>query len=190
MKNIFFVLIAGLFTGACGQQSAVAEHTVSDSSTTTAPAALLQYAYPVSMANWKLGDPLNTKAVLDMYSAWDKGDGKAVASFFADSAELDLPGAVRITLSKGQIESRFVKLRKMFGASTNHIVSAYALYNEEFEEDWVMVVSYNKWTYKDGVRDSMLYADNWRLKDGKVNYLTSLEEKPASALLKTLERGR
>jgi hypothetical protein len=61
------------------------------------------------------------------------------------------------------------------------------LYNEENNADWVMVMVYNKWTYNDGVRDSALYWDNWRLKDGRIVYLNSLAQAPPKTLLKTLE---
>jgi hypothetical protein len=46
---------------------------------------------------------------------------------------------------------------------------------------------YNKWTYNDGVRDSALFWENWRLKDGKIVYLNSLVQAPPKTLLKTLE---
>jgi len=32
----------------------------------------------------------------------------------------------------------------------------------------------------------MLYCDNWRLKDGKIVYLNSLENRPSKSLSKTL----
>ena len=50
-----------------------------------------------------------------------------------------------------------------------------------------MVMVYNKWTYNDGVKDSALYWENWRLKDGKIVYLNSLAQAPPKTLLKTLE---
>jgi hypothetical protein len=33
----------------------------------------------------------------------------------------------------------------------------------------------------------MLYFDNWRLKNGKIDYLNSLEQTPPKPLLKKLE---
>jgi hypothetical protein len=33
----------------------------------------------------------------------------------------------------------------------------------------------------------MLFFDNWRLKNGKINYLNSLEQKPPRQLLEKLE---
>ena len=154
---------------------------------TETPKALPEFAYPVDRTHWKIGDPANTKLILDMYQAWDQKDGGAVARFFADSATLDLPNAQRMDLNKDNVYERFSKARIQYDNTSNKIISAISLHNDDYNEDWVQIMTYNKWSYKDGVKDSMLYFDNWRLKNGKINYLNSLEQKPPKPLLKRLE---
>ena len=149
--------------------------------------SLPEFAYPVAMANWRMGDPNHTKTVLDVYKAWELKDSAVFADSFADSASMDMPDARRLNFTKGNAYKRLYNLRSKYNSITNKIVSAYALHNEENNADWVMIMVYNKWTYNNGVKDSALYWDNWRLKNGKIVYLNSLEQAPPKTLLKTLE---
>ena len=111
-----------------------------------------------------------------------------MASFYADSAKMDLPGGTRITLGNKDIYAHLKKARALYDTTYNHIISAYTLRNEDKNGDWVMVMTYNKWEYDDGFKDSTLYLDNWRVKDGKIVYLNSLEQTPPKAMLKRLEK--
>ena len=122
-----------------------------------------------------------------MYHAWDANDANTVAGFFADSASMDMPDGRRLVLNKDNVYEKFAKGRRQYANASNKIISAISLHNDDYDEDWVQVLTYNKWSYQDGVKDSSLYFDNWRLKNGKINYLNSLEQKPPRPLLKTLE---
>jgi hypothetical protein len=177
MKKIFFVALT-VFIFSCQDEK-------KEPGVVAKP--LPQFAYPVDRANWKIGDPANTKLVLDMYHAWDGNDANTVAGFFADSASMDMPDGRRLLLNKDNVYEKFAKGRKQYTDASNKIISAISLHNDDYNEDWVQVLTYNKWSYQDGVKDSSLYFDNWRLKNGKINYLNSLEQKPPRPLLKTLE---
>ena len=181
MKKLFFSALT-VFIFSCQEEKKEPEIVPTETSK-----ALPEFAYPVDRANWKIGDPNNTKLVLDMYRAWDSNDGNAVAGFFADSALLDLPNAQRMVLSKDNVYERFGKARKQYTNTSHKIISAISLHNDDLNEDWVQILSYNKWSYQDGARDSMLYFDNWRLKNGKIDYLNTLEQTPPKPLLKRLE---
>ena len=122
-----------------------------------------------------------------MYHAWDANDANTGAGFFADSASMDMPDGRRLLLNKDNVYEKFAKGRRQYADASNKIISAISLHNDDYDEDWVQVLTYNKWSYQDGVKDSSLYFDNWRLKNGKINYLNSLEQKPPRPLLKTLE---
>jgi hypothetical protein len=184
MKKIFYLALS-VFLFSCNDEKKEAENKTPV--TTTEPKPLPEFAYPVDRAHWSIGDPGNTKLVLDMYHAWDQKDGAAVAGFFADSANMDMPDARRLALNKSNVYEKFAKARSQYDNTSNKIISAVSLHNDEYNEDWVQVMTYNKWEYKDGVKDSMLYFDNWRLVNGKINYLNSLQQKPPKSLLKTLE---
>ena len=181
MKKIFYLVISVVLF-SCQDEKKEPEITP----TTESPKPLPEFAYPVERSHWNIGDPNNTKLVLDMYRAWDGNDANTVAGFFADSIALDMPDARRV-VAKGDVFERFAKARRQYTDASHRIISANSLHNDDYDEDWVQILSYNKWTYQDGVKDSMLYFDNWRLKNGKINYLTSLEQKPSRPVLKKLE---
>jgi ketosteroid isomerase-like protein len=182
MKKIFAITFF-VFLISCKDES----KTDTPAPVTETKKALPEFAYPVAMANWSMGDPDNTKTVLDLYLAWERKDSAVFAATFADSATMDMPDARRLTFTNGNAYKKLYDARCKYNSITNKIVSAYALHNDENNADWVMVMVYNKWTYNNGVKDSALYWDNWRLKDGKIVYLSSLEQAPPKTLLKTLE---
>jgi hypothetical protein len=182
MKKIFFVALT-VFIFSCQDEKKEPEVVATEEPSKALPA----FAYPVDRANWKIGDPGNTKLVLDMYHAWDANDANTVAGFFADSAAMDMPDARRLVLNKDNVYEKFSKSRRQYANASHKIISAISLHNDDYDEDWVQVLAYNKWSYQDGAKDSSLYFDNWRLKNGKINYLNSLEQKPPRQLLKTLE---
>jgi ketosteroid isomerase-like protein len=183
MKKIF-VSASLLFLLSCQDEK---KQTETPAPVTETKKTLPEFAYPVAMANWSMGDAANTKLVLDVYKAWEQKDSAVFAASFADSAVMDMPDARRISLTRGSAYVRLSKARSKYDSISNKIVAAYALHNDDQNTDWVMVMTYNKWIYKDGVKDSALYWDNWRLKDGKIVYLNSLEQAPPKTLLNTLE---
>ena len=182
MKKIFFAALT-VFIFSCQDEKKESE--IVPVTETSKP--LPEFAFPVDRSHWKIGDPYNTKLVLDMYHAWDANDANTVAGFFADSAMLDMPNALRIAVNKSNVYEKFGKARKQYTNTSHRIVSAISLHNDDLDEDWVQILSYNKWAYPDGVRDSMLYFDNWRLKNGKIEYMNTLEQTPPRPLLKKLE---
>ena len=190
MKRIFAVASFVFLISCKGKdekQTEIPTPAPAPETATEAKKALPEFAYPVAMANWTMGDPNHTKTVLNVYKAWEEKDSAVFAASFADSASMDMPDARRLTFTKGNAYKRLYNARSKYNSITNKIVSAYALHNEENNADWVMVMLYNKWTYNDGVRDSALFWENWRLQDGKIVYLNSLVQAPPKTLLKTLE---
>ena len=180
MKKIFYSALA-VFLFSCQDE----KPEVITSAETAKP--LPEFAYPVDRKDWTIGDPANTKLVLDLYHAWDANDANTVAGFFADSAVLDLPHALRKTVNKNDVYEKFGKARKQYTNTSHRIISAVSLHNNDLNEDWVQILCYNKWSYQDGGKDSMLYFDNWRLKNGKIEYLNTLDQTPPAPLLKKLE---
>ena len=70
--------------------------------------------------------------------------------------------------------------------SGNIPFSLISLHNKDLDQQWVIAWTWNKWRHADGSKDSMLYCDNFRLKDGKIVYLNSLQNQPSKSLSKTL----
>jgi ketosteroid isomerase-like protein len=145
------------------------------------------FDYPVLYKNWKIGDHDNTRLVLQMYKAWDKGSVRDVESLLDDTVTMDLPDGQRLTGAKDEMVADLLKRRKKYEYASNEILAAYPLVNTDNNDQWVNVLVYNKWMYNDRVRDSMLYQDLWKIKNGKITNLVSLEQKPSRPATKKLE---
>lgn len=167
---------------ACNQEEKKAEPAVVEDKP-----VMPQLPYAVTRLHWEMGNPANIKTVLDMYKTWDTKDPKSMAVYFADSVMMDMPDARRVTFSSKNASEKIKASRYQYGNISNDIVSAVSLHDQDRNEDWVFILTYNKWQYKEGGKDSMLFADHWRMKDGKINYLNSLEQSPSKQLLKRLE---
>ena len=136
MKRII-AITSFVFLISCNGQNE--KQTESEAPVTTQN-ALPEFAYPVAMANWRMGDPNHTKTVLDVYKAWEQQDSAVFAASFADSASMDMPDARRLTFTKGNAYKKLYNARSKYDSITNKIVSAYALHNEENDADWVIVM--------------------------------------------------
>jgi hypothetical protein len=109
-----------------------------------------------------------------------------MSTYFGDTTRFDLPDGRRFTISNNTIESTLRKWRKNYKETSNIPFSLISLHNKDMDQQWVIAWTWNKWRYVDGTKDSMLYCDNWRLKDGKIVYLNSAENQPSKSLSKTL----
>ena len=187
MKNVTITALL-LLLFSCNQQSKSSTETAgSDTAMAKAPEENV-FDYPVLNKHWKIGDHQNTRLVLQVYKAWD---GKAVndmEALLADTVIMDLPNGVRRSASNAETVKRLLKQRSTLLNASNEILAAYPLVNSDNNEEWVNVLTYNKWMYNDKSRDSMLYLDLWKIRDGKISYLLSLEQMPSHMGAKTLEK--
>jgi len=142
-------------------------------------------AYPVRYVNWEMGDFNNVVVVTNFYKLWDARQAEGIASSFADTVRLRLPEErSEIVVPNNQIVEKLIKNRSMYGYTSNDIVSAVSLRDKDTGEEWVMVTTYAKWKEKNGVRDSILYHDDWRIKNGKIDFLMSYNKLPTEEFLK------
>jgi hypothetical protein len=96
MKHLLFAALT-VFIFSCQDEKKEPEIVP----TAETPKALPEFAYPVDRKNWTIGDPGNTKLVLDMYHAWDGNDANTVAGFFADSASYGYARCTQVGFKQG-----------------------------------------------------------------------------------------
>ena len=143
------------------------------------------FAYPVRYTDWEIGNPDNIKTVIDFYYAWDHKDANKVAGLFADTVRLRIPtDREEIVVPNNQVNAKLAANRGMYDSTSNDIISAVSLHDKQSNEDWVMITTYNKWVNKDGKRDSVLYADSWQMKGGKIAFLMSFYKLPTDQFVK------
>jgi len=190
--KITLSLLCLFFIASCGQDKATdktTENTTEQApATSTEPQSLPPLTYPALYSNWEIGKRENVNTVLSLYKAWDESSVDNIKSLFADSVILDLPGGKRVTSSRDNITDILVKYRSAYKTTANQVISIYPLLNKETNDEWVSALLYNKWTYKDNARDSSLYQDLWKLQNGKIYYMLSLEQTPSRTGVKRLEK--
>ena len=186
MKRIAYSALL-VFLFSCGQNNKPSEAVSSDTAIAKAPEEKV-FDYPVLNKNWQIGNHDNTRLVLQVYKAWDGKDVEDMKALLADTVIMDMPNGVRRSASNAETVNRLLKQRKTLSSASNEILVAYPLVNKDNNEEWVNVLTYNKWMYKDKSRDSMLYLDLWKISNGKISYLLSLEQMPSRMGAKTLEK--
>ena len=135
-----------------------------------------------------MGNHENTRLVLQMYSAWDGKTVTGLREVLADSFIMELPGSVRHAAGKEVMVDKLVSYRQNYLSTKHDIVAIQPLLNKDNKEEWVTALVYSKWTYRNNARDSMLYQDIWKIKNGKINSLMSLELSPSRLGYKRLEQ--
>ena len=156
-----------------------------DTNNAEAPKEKPVFAYPVRYNDWEIGNPENTKTVIDFYYAWDRKDINKLVSLFSDTVRLRIPTERdEVVVAKNKIHDAFIRNRGQYDSTSNTILSAVSLHDKESKEDWVMITTYNKWREKDGTRDSVRYHDNWKLTNGKIDFLMSFYKLPSKQFIK------
>ena len=129
--------------------------------------------------NWEMGDAGNVSKIMEFYKFWDAKNFSAANEFFADTVRVILP-TVReeIVVPNNEVSKRLAANRDTYRVTSNDILSSVALHDKVTGEDWVMITAYSKWVDEDGKKDSIVYHDDWRLVNGKVDKLISFHTLP------------
>src|SRR5436190_16282718 len=190
--KITLSLLCLFFILSCGQDKAtdktIENTTEKAPAASTEPQSLTPLTYPALYSSWEMGKRDNMNIVLSLYKAWDESSVDNIKNLFADSVILDLPGGRRITSSRDNITDVLIKYRKSFATTSNQVISIYPILNKETNDEWVAALLYNKWSYQDNRKDSSLFHDLWKLQNGKIYYMLSLEQSPNRTNLKRLEK--
>jgi hypothetical protein len=188
MNKLLSLFLIGFGLISCNDTKAPADEASGKTGTLKTEAKMPEFAYPVRYKNWEIGKPEHIKTALDFYRAWDDRDPAKANALFADTLRLRIPDdRNEIVLPRERINAALAQNRAMYDSTSNDILSAVSLHDKESGEDWVMVTTYNKWKEKGGKRDSLLYQDNWKLKDGKLALLMSFSKIPTRQLLSRVD---
>ena len=184
MRKTNFLVAAVLLMASCAEPAAKNE-TAPEVATNEVPTKV-DYGQPIQYTEWEIGKPEHIKTVLNFYNFWDNKETEKLAGLFADTLILRVPGeTTEIKVANSNINKSFAENRGAYKTTKNQILSAVSLHDRESNEDWVMINTYSKWVEADGKRDSIMFSDSWRLKDGKISFLMSFDKKPTKTFLKS-----
>ena len=184
MKKILLLSTGCLFIFSCTNN---ADKTASASSDTTKVAAsstttpVVEYPFTATYSSQlELGDPNNSKKVLEIYKDYDNGNLLAHKEYFADSVEFDMANGVNVKGTRDSILGIAQKERSNMKAVEDKIMSFIPSHSKDKGDNWVSVWTKEIDTHKDGKMDSTYLNENWLLdKNGKISYMFQLSAKTA-----------
>jgi hypothetical protein len=176
MKKLSAIFLIPIFLVACSGGSTNSTATPAKDSVTAAPSVPLPYT-AVYSSTFVPGKPADVLTVLNNYKAWQDNDMAALRATIGDSLTLIFSsGAVLSTTGDSAVKDAkkyrdsLSKIDFTFYAWTsNHSVDK----NEEWVNVWYKEID----THKSGKIDSAIYEDDNRLKDGKIVWASSHEQK-------------
>ena len=176
MKKLSAIFLIPIFLIACSGGSTNSTATAAKDSVAAAPSVPLPYT-AVYSSTFVPGKPADVLTVLNNYKAWQDNDMAALRSTIGDSLTLIFSsGAVLSTTGDSAVKDAkkyrdsLSKVDFTFYAWTsNHSVDK----NEEWVNVWYKEID----THKSGKIDSAFYEDDNRLKDGKIVWASSHEQK-------------
>ena len=177
MKKLFGSLLALGFLVACNNQQAPAppvdEKKPADSTVAeTKPAPKIDYPFVAKYSSdWKLGDPNNSKLVLDFYKALEDGKFDQLQNYFADSVGFRFYDTRAGKLDRAEAIKRIVAFRAKYKTLKEEFYAFVPLHSNDRNEDWVSTWVKERAVSLNGKSDSTTYQENWILRDGKIAYV-------------------
>ena len=176
MKKLSAIFLIPIFLVACSGGSTESTATAAKDSVTAAPSVPLPYT-AVYSSTFTPGKPADVLTVLNNYKAWQDNDmvalratiGDSLTLIFSSGTVLSTTGDSAIKDAKKYRDSLSKVDLTFYAWTSNHSVDK----NEEWVNVWYKEVD----THKSGKVDSAVYEDDNRLKDGKIVWASSHEQK-------------
>jgi len=170
MKKLLFITLVWLFAAGCNNQTASTEKSEApkDSATEKLDYAYLPSNHPPD--NWEPGSQKNLVMVLNALKAYETGNIEESLAGFADS----------VWWSADRFDAKVSKdtLRAWFKKSWDHLAGIKIIMNDyesviskDKKNEWVTLWYKEIETDKNGKTDSIAYADDLKIENGKIAIL-------------------
>jgi hypothetical protein len=173
MKKAFFLLLLPLCYAACTNNSAAPAATASADTTA---AVTMPYTATYS-SDFTAGKQSDVLTVLNSYKAWETGDMNGLKATIGDSLLFIFPGGYVFHNTRDSFMTFASKFRDSLSKIQISMEAWTSNHSVDKNEDWVNVWYEETDTYKTGKVDSMIFEDANRLKDGKIVFITSHQQK-------------
>jgi hypothetical protein len=165
MKKYFLFIFSSVVLFACNSNEPKKEESKTDS---TAKKEVLNYPYTAKYSlNWQPGDEKNAVVVLNSIKKYMDGDIKGAFSYFADSITF-IADKFLFVGKKDSLEAVMTPMRAQSSSMSFQPDTWLTAYYPDKNDTWVTVWGVQKWTLKNGAKDSFYIAEDVKLKDGKI----------------------
>jgi ketosteroid isomerase-like protein len=175
MKKSLIIFLIPMCFAACSGGSTSSSTTSSKDSVTTTSVSLpftAQYS-----SDFVPGKPADVATVLNNYKAWQDNDMVALKSTFGDSVTMYFPSGSVFNGTNDSLMKDAKKFRDSIAKVDLTIYAWTSNHSVDKNEDWVNVWYKEVDSYKTGKKDSANYEDDNRLKDGKIVWVSTHQQK-------------
>ena len=176
MKNLIFIIVVSAVYSSCTGST-----TASNESSAGTPASSdISYPYTASFSSKiSRGKDSNALLVLNSYKAWENGDMAALANTFWDSLYMTFPDGTEIATTRDSAIAMAKKYRDSLSSVKIDMDVWMPVHADDKNEDGNAVLVWYKEidTYKNGKIDSSYFHDINGIKDGKIDFLSSMARK-------------
>ena len=148
----------------------------SDSAAAAAATVSLPYVAAYS-SNFVPGKQTDVLTVLNSYKAWETGDMAALKATFADTTSMNFPNGLVVRATADSMARMAGKYRDSLSKVVLTFDAWIANHSVDKNQDWVNVWYKEVDTHKSGKVDSAYYEDDNLLKDGKIVWVSSHEQR-------------
>jgi hypothetical protein len=175
MKSLLvFSLIVLSFTACTSSNTETTAAANKDS--VTAPVVTLPYTASYS-SNFVPGKPADVATVLNSYKAWEQNDMSLMRSSFGDSVVMVFSSGFVFNNTLDSLIKDAKKYRDSLSRVNLTFIAWTSNHSVDKNEDWVNVWYKEVDTRKTGKVDSTFYQEDNRLKDGKIVFVSSHQQK-------------
>ena len=177
MKKIFLLpILAGVFIlFSCNQAAKEpAESTPADTTKKEEPKAAANVVYPYTAAyssSLEIGDPENTKKVLQLWRDYEDNKLSEGRSSFADTVTFEFGDGSKFRGSADSALAMATKDRSSFASITDSLVAFTCLRTTDKKDNWVLIWGTEYRTDKKGKKMNREIHEGWLLQNGKVSYV-------------------
>ena len=164
MKQVLFLCPLFVFIAGCNSNSS---RSAGKTDSTIANEKLSYPFTPKYSINWRPGDEKNAVMVLSCLRKYVDGDIKGCVSYFADTAEF-LADRFHFRGSRDSLENIIGDMRRASASVSKDFDSWMTTYYPDNGDTWVTLWYTEKMTDKQGKQDSVYYADDVLIKNGKI----------------------
>jgi len=173
MKKVLILLFIPVYLWSCSGAGTTMP-AAKDSS--VAPKVTLPYTASYS-STFVPGKDSDVLTVLNSYKDWETGDMAALKTTLADSTEYIFPSGYDLKGSCDSVIKVFTKYRDSLSGVKLNLVAWTSNHSVDKGDDWVNVWYTETDTYKTGKVDSTNYEDDNMIKNGKIVWASSHQQK-------------
>ena len=137
--------------------------------------------YEADYADFKMGDPNNTKLVLDFYKVFEENRLADGRSMLNDSVSVNFADGNKFMGTADSLLALGKQVRASYSAYKVKIDACLSVHANDKNEDWVLLWNKEYTTDQKGKVDSAQGQSYWQIKNGKIAYWGELQAKLAPA---------